>query len=110
MVLKTYAMIGNGEWFIQYLKTVLVRVALSKRGGGMEEPRVGGGRVVPRLEYTEQEEEGEYWETYFVEQPEWGVGKPPYMLLTMSRYLDTDLDQTIKMCHIPGCLRRSVAW
>lgn len=53
MVLKTYAMIGNGEWFIQYLKTVLVRVALSKRGGGMEEPRVGGGRVVPRLEYTE---------------------------------------------------------
>jgi len=32
----------------------------------MEAPRVGG-RVVPRLEYTEYEEEGEYWEVYFVE-------------------------------------------
>jgi len=33
----------------------------------MEVPRVGG-RVVPRLEYTEyEEEEGEYWEVYFVE-------------------------------------------
>jgi len=34
------------------LNTVLVRADLSKRGGGIEAPRVGG-KVVPRLEYTE---------------------------------------------------------
>jgi hypothetical protein len=50
----------------QLLNTVLVRADLSKRGGGMEAPRVGG-RVVPRLGYTEYEEEGEYWEVYFFE-------------------------------------------
>merc|ERR1719341_1611867 len=37
----------------QLLNTVLVRADLSKRGGGMEAPRVGGGKVVPRLEYIE---------------------------------------------------------
>ena len=36
-----------------HLNTVLVLADLSNMGGGMDAPLVGGGRVVPLVEYTE---------------------------------------------------------